>query len=335
MAAVSIPIGVICGTLAIALVFELFKALSSDLPFADLHILLTPLIIVPSILLSLVTIYLSAAGPARKASRVSPMEALRNAGDYKKEKIKNKKSKTGKKLMGIYGFVAWRNLGRNKKRVRVTVLSMVISIVLFVAISSFIKFTMVSGAVDKNEYASFMVYSDENTDAILSDNEKEMLSQLGGVNNIFTIREMNVKASVPENKLNPERMDIIKKGLEIKDKTAVMPQNTIRTIGDSTIQVLQQYVKEGKIDIDQMNKENGVLVVNTVSVFQPKENKSYVFDIATLHPGDTIDIGMQDEIDFTEKVKVSAVLTQNVLGQNYNGFLGLTLITTDGVYGRI
>ena len=335
MAAIGIPIGIICGTAAIAGVFELFKFLSANLPFGDLRIIVSPWIIIPSVLLGLGTIYISVAGPAKKASKVSPMEALRNAGGYKKEKHLRKTSKTGRKFFGVYGFIAWRNLKRNKKRLRVTVFSMALSIILFIVISTFIHLVLVSGAVNANEYASFQIYTSGESDALLSESETNNLKQLEGIGNIYRIRQMNVTAEVPQSKLNIERAEIVKKQVEIKDGIATTQTNFLKTIGDDSIQTLQKYIKEGSLDANEMNAENGVLLVNTVSIFQPNERKSFVFDLAGLHPGDEISIGIPGIEGFSEKLKVTAVLTQNVLDENYNGFMGFVFITTDGVYNRI
>ena len=191
LAAFGIPIGLVCGTLAISLVFEIFKAISSaDMVFGDLRIVLSLWIIVPSALLGLATIYISAAGPARKAARVSPMEAVRNIGEYKKEKIRKRQSKTGRKLLGVYGFVSWRNLSRNKKRVRITVLSMVISIALYIFVSSFLDLSLMSGAVSPNEYANFQVYTTDDSDAAFTASEKNDLMQMKDVEQIYTVREV-------------------------------------------------------------------------------------------------------------------------------------------------
>jgi putative ABC transport system permease protein len=335
LAAIGIPVGIVCGTFAMALVFEIFKGLSPDLPFADLRIVLSPAIIGASAVLGLATIYLSAAGPARRAAKVSPMEAVRNIGAYKKEKIKKKRSRLGKKLLGVQGFLAWRNLGRNKKRVRITVLSMVISIVLFIVVSSFIKFALMSGVADQNEYANFSIYSSEDNGVQLTSSEENAIRGVEGVKNIYKLRAGSVSVTVPTGTLNGAYKRLMKNGVEQKGDNTVFINSDIKTIGDESIGVLDKYKKAGVIDAGRMNAENGVVLVKTVSIFSKADGKAFIFDQADIKPGDTVEIGLPGMEGFLGKVKVEAVLTQNVLTAPYSEHCGFTLITTDGVYDRI
>ena len=72
--------------------------------------------------LGIITVYLSALRSARKASKVSPIESVRNSADIK---IKAKKIKSNfiiNKLFGIGGVISYKNLKRNKKKYRTTVI---------------------------------------------------------------------------------------------------------------------------------------------------------------------------------------------------------------------
>ena len=90
-------------------------------------------------LLGIITIYFSAFKSARRASKISPIESIRNSGDIK---IKSKKLRTPKfirKIFGIGGEISYKNLKRNKKKYRTTVISIVVSVFVFVALSSFMS----------------------------------------------------------------------------------------------------------------------------------------------------------------------------------------------------
>ena len=78
--------------------------------------------------------------PAKRASKITPIEAIRQTDDIK---IKAKKLKTPKfirKIFGEEGEIALKNLKRCKKRYRTTVISLVISIVLFITTNGFINY---------------------------------------------------------------------------------------------------------------------------------------------------------------------------------------------------
>lgn len=86
------------------------------------------------------TILLSAFIPAKKAAKISPIEAIRLNDDIKVNKRKIRTSRLTKKLFGIEGELALKNMKRNKKKYRITILSLFISIVLFLAFSSFLSY---------------------------------------------------------------------------------------------------------------------------------------------------------------------------------------------------
>ncbi len=92
-----------------------------------------------AVVLGIVTIYLSALRSARKASKISPIDSIRNSADIKIKAKKLKKSKIINKLFGIGGDISYKNLKRNKKKYRTTVMSISVSVLVFIALSAFMK----------------------------------------------------------------------------------------------------------------------------------------------------------------------------------------------------
>ena len=85
------------------------------------------------------TIYFSATGSARRAAKVTPLEAIRNT---KEIKIKSAKLKTPAiigRIWGIGGVISYKNIKRNNKKYRTTVTSIVICSVTFIVISYFMS----------------------------------------------------------------------------------------------------------------------------------------------------------------------------------------------------
>lgn len=92
------------------------------------------------IVMSAITIYFACIIPARAASKISPIEAIRGNQEIK---IKGKKLKTlkiTKKLFGVGGEIAAKNLKRSRRSYRTTVVSLVIGVATFIAINSFINY---------------------------------------------------------------------------------------------------------------------------------------------------------------------------------------------------
>lgn len=136
---VGIPVGTMSGILASLILVKVVNALSAGwLNFAlSFHTSLPALIL--AVILSIATIYFSATGSARRAAKVTPLEAIRNT---KEIKIKSAKLKTPAiigRIWGIGGVISYKNIKRNNKKYRTTVTSIVICSVTFIVISYFMS----------------------------------------------------------------------------------------------------------------------------------------------------------------------------------------------------
>lgn len=136
---IAIPLGILFGIVAIMILLKVVNYLLTDmlsgLGFTYSINLLAVLI---SVAISIITIYLSCLIPARKAAKISPIESIRGNNDIKINSKKLRTSKLTKKLFGIGGVIASKNLKRSKKKYRTTVISLVISIFIFISLSSFL-----------------------------------------------------------------------------------------------------------------------------------------------------------------------------------------------------
>ena len=136
---VGIPVGTMSGILASLILVKVVNALSAGWLNVALsfHTSLPALIL--AVILSIATIYFSATGSARRAAKVTPLEAIRNT---KEIKIKSSKLKTPAiigRIWGIGGVISYKNIKRNNKKYRTTVTSIVICSVTFIVISYFMS----------------------------------------------------------------------------------------------------------------------------------------------------------------------------------------------------
>ena len=134
-----------------------------------------------AVALSALTIFISAYIPARKASRISAIEAIRQTGDIK---LRQRTVRTSPLTRWIFGFPAdlgLKNLKRNRGRYRATVFSLVISVVLFLTASSFSAYlqraySMTLSGVNYDVYVSAYGDTPEETQA-----QKQLFGQLAQV----------------------------------------------------------------------------------------------------------------------------------------------------------
>lgn len=112
---IGIPVGTMSGILASLILVNVVNALSAGWLNVALsfHTSLPALIL--AVILSIATIYFSATGSARRAAKVTPLEAIRNT---KEIKIKSAKLKTPAiigRIWGIGGVISYKNIKRNNK----------------------------------------------------------------------------------------------------------------------------------------------------------------------------------------------------------------------------
>lgn len=138
---IGIPSGILSGILAVIILIKIVNLIAGEILFGNVDGIILKVSIYPIILsavLGIITIYLSALSSAQKASKVSPIDLLKNPNEVK---LKSKKLKVPfliSKIFGTGGVLAYKNLKRSKKKYRTTVVSLAVSIFVFISMSSFI-----------------------------------------------------------------------------------------------------------------------------------------------------------------------------------------------------
>ena len=153
---IAIPLGILLGVGVCALLVVILNAILGDMLNGILFTYSVPLLPMAfAVVLSAITIFLSTITTALRASRISPITAIRGNSDVKIKKKKIKSSKFIKKMFGVGGDIANKNLKRSKKKYRTTVISIVVSVALFIAMSSFVNY----GAAYSANYYSQIDYN--------------------------------------------------------------------------------------------------------------------------------------------------------------------------------
>lgn len=135
---VGIPLGLAAGVggigVTLLLIGDKFKSMGFDTEL-KLHVSILSLIV--AALIALVTVFISAWIPSKRATRVSAVEAIRQNTDVKMKGGKKKTSKLTYRVFGLPGVLASKHYQRSKKKYRTTILSLFMSIVLFISSSAF------------------------------------------------------------------------------------------------------------------------------------------------------------------------------------------------------
>ena len=163
---IGIPLGILSAYLGIYVVVLIMNNLLKGMFSVGFHLSTYPLFIIIPIIFMIITIFVSASIPAKRASKISPIEAIRLNDDIKIKSKKVKSPKIIRKLFGIEGDIAYKNMRRNKKKYRITVVSLFISIVLFISFSGYMTYFLASADsyLAIPEVDVFVRYDPENSD---------------------------------------------------------------------------------------------------------------------------------------------------------------------------
>lgn len=195
---VGIPLGIISGFFAVFVLLQIVNNLLGEQLLAHVDGIVFKISILPillSVILGIITIYLSARSSAKRASKVSPIEGLRNSSDIK---IKNKNLKVPKIISKIFktgGILAYKNLKRNKKKYRTTVISISISIFIFITMNSFITnmFDLTNNYYEDYNY-NLLISGDLKTEEIkkiVSNDTVESYSILYNTDGTYKIKNLD------------------------------------------------------------------------------------------------------------------------------------------------
>lgn len=311
---IGIPLGILCGLLASWILIKvcnyyLYSALNgTKLVFSTNFIA-----ILISILLGSITIYFSALKSARRASKLSPMVAIRNSEDIK---IKSKKLRTPKyinSLFGVGGVISYKNLKRNKKKYRTTVISIVVSVSVFIGLYYFMNmaFSTVDLEVGK---------SDSNITLNIGHNSKDKENNLNKIEQISLLDDI-------------ERISFQKYLLgEVTDKTLYTKEYdkisgvkgsmiSIFAIGDSEY---KNYAKSLGFNYNDV-KNTGILINNTIG-YDEENMKDVEISVFNIKKNDIVDIKINN---ITHQMKISEVTKERPFGLSNTYGSGFIIVSDE------
>lgn len=146
VSAVGIPLGILVGIGGIGITLLLIGDKFSSIVRADIpmRLCVSWQAVVIAAVIALVTVLISAWIPSKRATSVSAVEAIRQSMDIKVSGRPVRTSKLAYKLFGLPGVLAGKHYKRNRKKYRTTVVSLFMSIVLFVSAAAFTDYMMES-----------------------------------------------------------------------------------------------------------------------------------------------------------------------------------------------
>lgn len=278
---IGIPVGILVGILLVyILVIAVRGALSGILDIVVFKITLLPILI--SIILGIVTVYLSCLSAARKAKKITPLEAIKSSNDIKIKSKKIKSPKIIKKIFGVGGVIAYKNLKRSKKKYRTTVISIAMSVFVFIASSTLINYAFEAMGGYYKDYDYNIKFSSTSSDGqelkqILNDENFSNYTLLYKTNSILKITDMS-------------KLSEFGKTVFIENDLYKNNEIPVEIYGLNS-EDFKEYLEKLGVDYDK-NKDKAVLL-DYYSLY--KEGKTIKNRLLTYSPNDSISGNIEDK----------------------------------------
>lgn len=188
---IGIPIGILAGIGGIGVTFFLLgdniKTFTTSVAGGNsvqFHMSVSWVGIAAAVVIACITLAVSVIKPAFRASRITAIEAIRSSKDISDRKADRKNHKTSKityKIFGLPGVLAKKYYTRSAKKYRATIISLFMSIVLFVSASSFILY--LTSSVNNVYYrADYDITATISSD--YADSKKEVIQEVRNLGSV-------------------------------------------------------------------------------------------------------------------------------------------------------
>lgn len=314
---IGIPLGVFFGTLGMGITFVLVKPLLTDVFKADLTLVVSPAAILTAVLLSMLTIFISAYIPARQASRISPLDAIRQTQDIKLTGRTVKTSRLTRLLFGFEAELGLKNLKRHNRRYKVTIFSLVISIVLFLSASSLSMLSQESAqlAINSIPYdVKVMV-----TSSATAQEKKDFynaITKMDHVDEAVIEQSMEAAAAVKGDLMAAAMNSAGQPGNTEQAAQPFTMQFQIKSIDDASF---NRYAREMGIDIGRLKdiQNPGGILFNTVTI-KTADNKYLRINRFSIEAGESLQFIHQingEPSDYSTEMQITTLADKNPIGE--------------------
>lgn len=332
---ISIPLGILAGIGGMAVTFKLISPLVTRVVAvgARLRCVVTPEMIVGAVLLSVLTILISVWLPARRASNISPIDSIRQSKDVKLTKRQVRTSRLTRLLFGFEGELALKNLKRNKKSYRTTIVSLVVSLALFLSVAGYVTVLQKAyGVTDKtNNYDVYVMCPPEDADA------PTLFTTLSEVdkNNVIYKYYETFNFNDTDNKRIENKEYVKMYSGSIDENDDIVPSSV--TFVGLTQEGLEQYVQDAGLDpsvlaaFDEAGGENiPVIIMNQCSVVTGSYQWADV-TLADVSAGDSFKLDYHSYREMDEVysqvtgIDIAAVTSVPPMGFSNEGYFGIAM----------
>lgn len=277
VSAIGIPLGILVGVggIGITLMFigHKFNSIIVGAPIA-MRLCVTWQSILIAVLIAVITVLISAWIPSIRATRVSPIEAIRQHTDIKAKQKQIKTSKLTYKFFGLPGVLAVKQFKRNRKKYRATIISLFMSIVLFVSASAFTQYLVdaVTTSVAPPDYDLVYTAYNEELDSKTPDEISKLLKSDKYVTKVTYAKSIDTFGDVSTKYISDQFLQSY--GDEANDLDYANMICTVYFVDDAEF---KKILKDNNLkEEDFYNPESPVAIAQDVCTVFDSEQEKYV-----------------------------------------------------------
>jgi putative ABC transport system permease protein len=315
LGSIGIPLGILSGIFACFVVIKIIAHLLADFLSMQLIFSVSGFAIALTVVFSVAVILLSAASPARKAAKVSPIAAISGRDEKMLSQKELKVPVFLKKIFGMGGVIAYKNRKRSKKKYRVVTLSIAVSVTVFLALFSFINqmfdwtghYYSDSGYNIGIDYYSYEDFSG--------------LAQLDGINRASVMKEIYFAMKISDISYSKEG----KQNMNGYDEDSYIGIHLI-SLGDTEYRTFLQ-----NAGISEEKAREGAVLVDDGYRYDTEKKKYETYRLYTYEAGDVL-TGKLEEWDEEEScaIPITAVTDERPFGlENVWSNVGYLVVSDD------
>jgi putative ABC transport system permease protein len=333
---ISIPIGIVAGIFGIGVTFVFVnQLLEGTLGLTEeLQLIVTPWTILIACIVSIITIFISTYLPARKASKIAAIDAIRQTMEIKLSGKKVKTSKLVRKIFGIEAEIGLKNLKRNKRRYRITVFSLVISIFLFLTVSAYTYNIKKSLYLSQDGFNYDIEISSTVRNESLDAEFISSLSQLEEVTELSETKMMYAVSYVDNSKL-PKLLQEYNE-YDIQNKDGKFRYNVeIRSLDDTS---LKAYAEKVGVDFKSLQNPNHLsgIVIGKTDFYDMNKGKIIETKTIETEAGDILTINDDSEHhNVLGDIEIAAITNKVPIGLTTSWPGELKIIVSQTVYDQL
>ncbi len=291
---IGIPLGILVGIggigITLALISDKFDSFSEN-SNVKMKLCVSLAAVAIACIVALVTVLISAWIPSKRATKISAVEAIRQSNDIKAERKAIKTPKIIVKVFGLPGLLAHKYYKRSKKKYRATVISLFMSIVLFIPSTAFTGYLVDMADNVFSSYGYDLVYR-PNFEDLSGFDKDDVLTTIKNeetVDYAVYTNNLNTSASIDGKYLSDDM-----KSFYAEYEENGVPVNLCFVNDDEFIKLLDEnHLKKE----DFMNpKAPQAVAVDNISSFDYDEEKMLVFNGFTSDKCE-VELNLMKEID--------------------------------------